>query len=96
METEEITRTVRGISHHVLVAGPTDGVPVLLVHGNCSSAAHWQPLIRQLPATLRVVAPDLRGYGRTQPAPVDARRGLRDFSDDLAALLDEPALFGGP
>ncbi|GAB3814892.1 alpha/beta hydrolase [Micromonospora zhanjiangensis] len=96
METEEITRTVRGISHHVLVAGPTDGVPVLLVHGNCSSAAYWQPLIRQLPATLRVVAPDLRGYGRTQPAPVDARRGLRDFSDDLAALLDEPALFGGP
>jgi len=38
--------------------------------------------------TWRVVAPDLRGYGESDPAPVDATRGLRDFADDVAALLD--------
>jgi pimeloyl-ACP methyl ester carboxylesterase len=73
---------------HVLASGPVSGPPVLLIHGNCWSAASWAPLWRQLPAGWRVVAPDLRGYGASGPAPVDATRGLRDFADDVAALLD--------
>ncbi|MFI5893636.1 alpha/beta fold hydrolase [Actinoplanes sp. NPDC051513] len=95
---EEVTVAVRGISLNVLVSGPDDGTPVLLVHGNCSSADFWRPLLRHLPPTLRVVVPDLRGYGRSETAPVDATRGLRDFADDVAALLEDPALFpgGGP
>ena len=31
---------------------------------------------------------DLRGFGDTDPEPVDATRGLRDYADDLAALID--------
>jgi pimeloyl-ACP methyl ester carboxylesterase len=95
---EEVTVVARGITQNVLVGGPPDGTPVLLVHGNCSSAAFWEPLTRHLPPTLRLVAPDLRGYGHTQAAPVDATRGLRDFADDVAALLDDQGLFphGGP
>ncbi|MET3429709.1 pimeloyl-ACP methyl ester carboxylesterase [Actinoplanes tereljensis] len=61
---------------------------MLFVHGNCSSAAFWQPLLRHLPPHLRIIAPDLRGYGRSETAPVDATRGLRDFADDVAAVLD--------
>lgn len=94
MEIRRHEILANGIRQRVLVAGPEDGIPVLLIHGNCSSADFWQPLIRRLPATLRLVAPDLRGYGGTQVAPVDATRGLRVFADDVAALLDEPALFG--
>ncbi|WBB66737.1 alpha/beta hydrolase [Micromonospora sp. WMMD812] len=94
METEQRIVTANGITQAVRVAGPPGGVPVLLVHGNCSSAAFWEPLVRRLPDTLRIVAPDLRGYGDTPTAPVDATRGLRDFADDVAALLDEPSLFG--
>ena len=90
---EEVTVAVRGISLNVLVTGPADGTPVLLVHGNCSSADFWRPLLRHLPPTLRIVAPDLRGYGRSETAPVDATRGLRDFADDVAAVLDAPGLF---
>lgn len=74
------------------VAGPVDGTPVLLIHGSCSSGASWYPLLRHLPPKLRVVAPDLRGYGTSETGPVDATRGLRDFADDVTALLDEPAL----
>ncbi|GAA0561022.1 alpha/beta hydrolase [Paractinoplanes ferrugineus] len=91
---EEVTVAVRGISLNVLVDGPVDGTPVLLVHGNCSAAAFWRPLLRHLPPHLRIVAPDLRGYGNSEAAPVDATRGLRDFSDDIAALLDHPEIFG--
>src|SRR6185369_542625 len=80
----------RGITHNVHVWGPEDGTPVLLIHGNCSSGAYWEPFVRALLAgggSWRVVAPDLRGYGNTDPAPVDSTRGLRDLSDDVAALL---------
>jgi pimeloyl-ACP methyl ester carboxylesterase len=96
METEQRQIPARGIRQNVHVAGPVDGTPVLLIHGNCSSGAFWYPLLRHLPPTLRVVAPDLRGYGASDAAPVDGTRGLRDFADDVAALLDEPTLFGGP
>jgi pimeloyl-ACP methyl ester carboxylesterase len=95
---EQVRVGARGITQNVLVRGPVDGPPVLLVHGNCSSAGYWLPLLRHLPDTLRIVAPDLRGYGDSETAPVDATRGLRDFADDVAALLDgpgpdEPTLF---
>ncbi|GGS05196.1 alpha/beta hydrolase [Micromonospora fulviviridis] len=93
MRSERHTVHANSITQAVRVAGPPDGVPVLLVHGNVSSAAFWEPLLPRLPETLRVVAPDLRGYGETDTAPVDATRGLGDFADDVAALLDAPGLF---
>lgn len=98
MENIEWLRPARGVTYDVLGGGPDDGVPVLLVHGDCSSAEAWLPLIRRLPGGIRVIAPHLRGYGRSEAAPVDATRGLRDFADDLAALLDDRVLFprGGP
>jgi pimeloyl-ACP methyl ester carboxylesterase len=69
-------------------AGP--GEAVLLVHGNVSSALFWQPTLLAVHDTghHRVLAVDLRGYGGTDPLPVDARRGVRDWADDVAALVD--------
>jgi pimeloyl-ACP methyl ester carboxylesterase len=96
MEHREQRVAARGISQNVLISGPPDGTPVLLVHGNCSSSAFWIPWLAHLPPTLRVVAPDLRGYGATETAPVDAKRGLRDFADDVAALLADRELFPEP
>ncbi|MFF0656997.1 alpha/beta hydrolase [Micromonospora tulbaghiae] len=93
MRSARLTVQANGITQAVRVAGPPDGVPVLLVHGNVSSSAFWEPLLARLPETLRVAAPDLRGYGETDTAPVDATRGLDDFADDVAALLDAPGLF---
>jgi pimeloyl-ACP methyl ester carboxylesterase len=63
-----------------------DGTPVVLVHGNVSSALFWQPTMLGLPT--RSVAVDLRGFGDSEVKPVDATRGVRDFSDDVAAVLD--------
>ena len=69
-------------------AGP--GEAVLFVHGNVSSALFWQQPLLELGSTgrHRVLAVDLRGYGETEPLPVDATRGVRDWSDDLAALVE--------
>ncbi|MEV4512495.1 alpha/beta hydrolase [Dactylosporangium sp. NPDC049525] len=73
---------------HVTTRGPVDGPPVLLIHGNCSSSGFWEPLLRHLPQDWRIVAPDLRGYGASPALGVDATRGVRDFADDIAPLLD--------
>lgn len=62
---------------------------VVLVHGNVSSALFWQEIMLALPVDLRVIAVDLRGFGGSGSQPVDATRGLSDFSDDIAALLRE-------
>ncbi len=61
---------------------------VVLIHGNVSSALFWQGVMRDLPGDLRVIAIDLRGFGGTEHAPVDATRGVRDFSDDVWATLE--------
>lgn len=62
---------------------------VVLIHGNVSSSLFWQELLLDLPSDLRVIAIDLRGFGGTEHAPVDATRGVRDFSDDVHATLAE-------
>src|SRR3954454_8051577 len=69
-------------------AGP--GEAVLFVHGNVSSAVFWQEPLLALTATgrHRALAVDLRGFGDAEPLPVDATHGVRDWSDDVAALVD--------
>lgn len=60
---------------------------VVFVHGTVSSSLFWQEIMQDLPSDLRVLAVDLRGFGRTEHSPIDATRGVRDFSDDLFATL---------
>ncbi|MDJ0349423.1 alpha/beta hydrolase [Cryobacterium sp. PH29-G1] len=62
---------------------------VVFVHGNVSSSLFWQPLMLALPASVRALAIDLRGFGSSATLPVDATRGLSDYSDDVAAVLSE-------
>ena len=59
------------------------GKTVVLIHGDGSSSLFWQELMQDLPSELRVIAIDLRGYGDSENAPIDATRGVRDFSDDI-------------
>ncbi|MCA9893637.1 MAG: alpha/beta hydrolase [Anaerolineae bacterium] len=83
------TITSDRLATRVLFSGPEDGIPVLFVHGNVSSATYWEEVMVALPAGYRGIAPDNRGYGGADPsAKIDATRGTADLSDDLAALLD--------
>jgi pimeloyl-ACP methyl ester carboxylesterase len=76
----------------VLSATGRTGPPVLFVHGNVSSSLFWQPTMLALPERYRPLAVDLRGFGDTDPEPVDATRGLGDYADDLAAVIEALAL----
>jgi pimeloyl-ACP methyl ester carboxylesterase len=59
------------------------------VHGNVSSARFFAEPMAELGTRWHCVAPDLRGFGGSPPEPVDARRGVGDFVDDLHAVLTE-------
>jgi len=73
---------------NVLSIPDRTGPAVLFVHGNVSSSLFWQPMMLALPETYQPLAIDLRGFGDTDDEPIDATRGLRDFSDDLAAAIE--------
>src|SRR4051794_20955960 len=73
---------------HLLESGPEDGIPVVLVHGNLSTGRFYEHLMPGAPDRYRLLAPDMRGFGRTEPAPIDATRGLRDWADDVHALVE--------
>ncbi|HEY7665786.1 MAG TPA: alpha/beta hydrolase [Xanthobacteraceae bacterium] len=63
------------------------GAPVLLLHGSASAAVMWAPAIDALKADFRVLAPDLIGYGRTDPWLDGA-----DFTAGDELCLIEPLL----
>lgn len=65
--------------------GPEDGPTVLAVHGITASLAGWSLLAAGLPE-VRVVAPDLRGRGRSNHLP--APYGMDRHAADLEQLLD--------
>lgn len=88
--SERDVATPRGRLHVREASGGR--VPLVLVHGNCSSSAFFDRLLAALPEHVRGVAVDLRGFGDTEPLPIDATRGLRDLADDVLALLDAEGL----
>jgi pimeloyl-ACP methyl ester carboxylesterase len=65
---------------------PAPGAPtVLLVHGVTASHLAWPFVVDRLPG-VRVVAPDLRGRGRSNE--LAGLAGMAAHADDLAAVLD--------
>ncbi len=54
---------VNGTNLHYLVAGK--GEPIILLHGYAQNSHMWRPLIPELAKTNTVIAPDLRGFGRS-------------------------------
>jgi len=73
---------------HLVESGPEDGVPVVLIHGNLSTGRFYEHLFEAAPERYRLLAPDMRGFGDTENVPIDATRGLRDWADDTAALVE--------
>src|SRR5207237_8101896 len=66
-----------------------EGPLVLLLHGFPETSHAWRKQIPALAKRFRVVAPDLRGYGRSEkPREIDAYR-TAVLADDIAGLIHE-------
>jgi pimeloyl-ACP methyl ester carboxylesterase len=82
-----------GLTFDVLDAGPSDGDPVVLLHGFPQDATAWN---RVAPALhqhgLRTLAPDQRGYSPMARPRGRAHYRLRETTADVLALLDAAGL----
>ena len=77
-----------GITMKVALAGPVDAPPVMLVHGFPESHRTWREIVPLLGNDLRLIMPDLRGFGAS-----DKPQDVADYSTeilvaDLFALAD--------
>ncbi|MBW2372492.1 MAG: alpha/beta hydrolase [Deltaproteobacteria bacterium] len=74
---------------HVVLAGPADGPPVVLLHGFPEFWYAWRgPLAVLARAGFRVIVPDQRGYNRSaKPSERSAYRVDR-LADDVAGLIE--------
>ncbi|WP_207946511.1 alpha/beta hydrolase [Actinomadura sp. 7K507] len=89
---------VDGVTLHVAEQG--SGVPVVLCHGFPGLWYSWR---HQLPALAaagyRVIAPDMRGYGRSDRPPSPRDYARRQTAADMVGILDaleiDEAVFAG-
>lgn len=77
----------RGATHLYFRIQPaqSDLPALLLLHGHSLDHRMWEPQMAALTPHFRVIRPDLRGYGRSDPP--DPSLDFR-YTDDLEALLD--------
>ena len=79
-----------GVRFHVTEAGAPDGRPVVALHGFPQHHYEWRDLLADPPAGLRIIAPDLPGYGWSGPAR--HKWAKEDVATDVLALLDAMGL----
>jgi pimeloyl-ACP methyl ester carboxylesterase len=70
-----ITYTVRG-----------EGEPLLLIHGAGIDHTEWQPQLDALGKHFKIIAPDVRGHGKS--GQTAAPYSIELFADDMVGLLD--------
>ena len=64
------------IKTYVLTAGKPGNPAILFLHGNASASTIWEETMLELADEYYCIAPDLRGYGQSDPKIlIDATRG---------------------
>jgi pimeloyl-ACP methyl ester carboxylesterase len=77
---------LRGLRSHVMRWGDAGAPKLFLLHGWMDVAASFQFFVDALAREWHVIAPDLRGFGRTAWQPQGY--WFHDYVADLAALVD--------
>ncbi|MDJ0687119.1 MAG: alpha/beta fold hydrolase [Xenococcaceae cyanobacterium MO_188.B32] len=86
---EETLLIVRGLRLYLCAWGPEEGPLVLCLHGILEQGAAWSEVaIRLAQKGYRVIAPDLRGHGRSDHVGKGGSYNLMDFLADIDAIVD--------
>ena len=78
--------SLRGLSHHVLTWGDPAAPKLFFLHGWMDVGASFQFLVDALGRDWYAIAPDLRGFGRSEWQPQGY--WFADYVADLEALID--------
>ena len=84
---EEMEIPTRFGMTHVVVAGPKDGPPLVLLHGYMATPAMWAPNIVDFSKDYRVYAVDVMGQP-SKSIPTEPIRNAEDYAVWLAETLD--------
>ena len=77
-----------GIKLHVIIAGPKDGQPVVLLHGFPEFWRGWAKQVKPLAeAGYRVIVPDQRGYNLSDKPKGAKAYTVRTLTDDILGLM---------
>ncbi|MEL1263227.1 alpha/beta hydrolase [Pseudoxanthomonas putridarboris] len=82
---QDHTATVNGVTLHYLQAGQGKTSPVVLLHGYTQTSHMWRPLMPELADRHVVIAPDLRGAGKSSK-PEDGY-DKKTLAQDIHALV---------
>jgi pimeloyl-ACP methyl ester carboxylesterase len=63
------------------------GAPIVLLHGIAGDHTMWNPVAGDLAKDHRILAPDLRGHGKT-PFPPGSSMAFPELADDVLAMMD--------
>ena len=85
--SEEISLSTPVLNLAAKAWGPPHGPPVLALHGWLDNAASFQPLAEYLP-TIRLVALDLPGHGRSDHRPAGTVYHFIDYIPSVIAAAD--------
>ena len=76
-----------GFKQHYIDEGPTDGIPIIMLHGEPTWGYIYRNFIPQLSEKYRVIVPDLMGFGKSE-TPQDKEYTLKTHVENLARLID--------
>jgi len=88
MTEQRLVPLSSGITMNVALAGPADAPPVIFVHGFPESHRTWRSLVPLLGYDLRMVMPDLRGFGASDKPQDVAGYSTEQLLADLFAVAD--------
>src|SRR3954468_24608450 len=88
-DLEHLALPADGISLHAARTGPSDGIPVILLHGFPEPWFCWRQQIGPLAgAGCRVLAPDQRGYNTSDKPEAVADYALDVLAADVLGLIE--------
>ena len=87
-DVEDLRRRKANGVTAVAAWGGTGGEPLVLLHGYPFDHTMWEPQIRALRRDAKILAPDLRGLGRSE-LPSGAPPSMDDHAGDVLAWMDD-------
>lgn len=85
---EQLIKTVRGVKVGYSITNNKVNETMVFLHGFTGSSKTWEPIIKQLPTSIRCIAVDLLGHGKTESPQQSERYQMREQVLDLHALLN--------
>lgn len=90
---QEQPLTVRGLDFCVCTWGQETGTPILCLHGVLNQGAIWDAVAPALVQQgYRIIAPDLRGHGKSAHVGPEGNYQLLDHLGDMDALMQQLGL----